>query len=65
MRKPRSITRSNKKKCLMNDPPVTIRNDAGYNDPTPYFAFRNMERDKRKDAVRYGNAQRSSAIHAS
>lgn len=27
---------------------MSIYNDAGYNDPTPYFAFKNMEREERK-----------------
>ena len=27
---------------------MSIRNDAGYYDPTPYFAFKNMAREDRK-----------------
>ena len=36
MRKPRSVTRANKKKGFPPEEPMSIRNDAGYYDPTPY-----------------------------
>lgn len=34
---------------------MSIRNDAGYYDPTPYLAFKNMER---KDTAAHSNAAR-------
>lgn len=37
MRKPRSITRANKKKGFPPEMPMSIRNDAGYYDSTPYL----------------------------
>lgn len=43
MHKSRSITRANAKKG--KEAPMSIRNDAGYYDPTPYFAFKNMARE--------------------
>lgn len=45
MPKSRDITRANKKLGKMQEGNMSIRNDAGYNDPTPYFAFKNMERE--------------------
>ncbi len=45
MRKPRSVTRANKKKGFPEQEPISIMNEAGYCDPTPYFAFKNMERE--------------------
>ena len=58
MRKPRSETRANKKKGFPPEEPMNIRNDAGYYDPTPYFAFKNMEREARKDTAAHMNAAR-------
>ena len=58
MRKPRSETRANKKKGFPLEEPMSIRNDAGYYDPTPYFAFKNMEREARKDTAAHRNAAR-------
>lgn len=45
MPKSRAITRANKKKGFPPEEPMSIYNDAGYCDPTPYFAFKNMERE--------------------
>ena len=56
MRKPRSVTRANKKKGFPPEEPMSIRNDAGYCDPTPYLAFKNMERETRKDNAAHRNA---------
>ena len=56
MRKPRSVTRENKKKGFPSEEPMSIRNDAGYYDPTPYLAFKHMEREARKDTAAHGNA---------
>ena len=56
MRKPRSVTRANKKKGFPPEEPISIRNDAGYYDPTPYLAFKNMEREARKDTAAHRNA---------
>lgn len=56
MHKPRSITRANKKKGFPPEEPMNIRNDAGYYDPTPYLAFKNMEREARKDTATHRNA---------
>ena len=58
MRKPRSVTRANKKKGFPPEEPMSIRNDAGYYDPTPYLAFKNMERETRKDTAAHKNAAR-------
>lgn len=58
MRKPRSVTRANKKKGFPPEEHMSIRNDAGYYDPTPYFAFKNMEREARKDTAAHRNAAR-------
>lgn len=58
MRKPRSVTRANKKKGFPPEEPMSIRNDAGYYDPTPYLAFKNMEREARKDTAAHSNATR-------
>lgn len=64
MRKPRSVTRTNKKKGFPPEEPMSIRNDAGYYDPTPYFAFKNMEREARKDAAAHRNAARITTKRA-
>lgn len=56
MRKPRSVTRANKKKGFPSEESVSIRNNAGYYDPTPYLAFKNMEREMRKDTAAHINA---------
>ena len=60
MRKPRSVTRANKKKGFPPEEPMSIHNDAGYYDPTPYLAFRNMEREARKDTAAHRNAARNT-----
>ena len=52
MHKPRSITRANAKKGRMekmNDR-ISVYNDAGYCDPTPYCAIRNIEKQARLNA---------------
>lgn len=56
MPKSRAITRANKRKGFPPEEPMSIRNDAGYYDPTPYLAFKNMEREARKDASAHRNA---------
>lgn len=50
MHKPRSITRANTKKGHMNEleSPLSIYNDAGYYDPTPYYAIKNIDRQNRR-----------------
>lgn len=50
MHKPRSITRANAKKG--KEAPMSIRNEAGYCDPTPYFAFKRMEEQERQQRTR-------------
>ena len=65
MRKPRSVTRANKKKGFPPEDPMGIRNDAGYYDPTPYLAFKNMEREARKDTAAHRNAARITTRCAS
>lgn len=55
MHKPRSVTRANKKKGFPPEEPMSIRNDAGYYDPTPYLAFKNMEREARKNTAAHSN----------
>ena len=64
MRKPRSETRANKKKGFPHEEPMSIRNDAGYCDPTPYFAFKNMEREARKDTAAHRNAAHNTMRRA-
>lgn len=64
MRKPRSVTRANKKKGFPPEEPMSIRNDAGYCDPTPYFAFKNMEREARKDTAAHRNSARITTRRA-
>ena len=64
MRKPRSVTRANKKKGFPPEEPMSIRNDAGYYDPTPYFAFKNMEREARKNTAAHRNAARITTKRA-
>jgi len=64
MRKPRSVTRANKKKGFPPEEPMGIRNDAGYCDPTPYFAFKNMEREVRKETAAHRNAARITTRRA-
>lgn len=65
MRKPRSVTRANKKKGFPPEEPMSIRNDAGYYDPTPYLAFKNMEREVRKETAAHRNAARITTRCAS
>ena len=64
MRKPRSVTRANKKKGFPPEEPMSIRNDAGYYDPTPYLAFKNMEREARKEIAAHRNAARNTMRRA-
>lgn len=64
MPKSRAITRANKKKGFPPEEPMSIRNDAGYCDPTPYFAFKNMEREVRKDTAAHRNAARNTMRRA-
>lgn len=64
MRKPRSETRANKKKGFPPEETISIRNDAGYYDPTPYLAFKNMEREARKNTAAYRNAARITTRRA-
>ena len=64
MRKPRSETRANKKKGFPPAEAMSIRNDAGYYDPTPYFAFKNMEREARKDTAAHRTTERTTMRRA-
>lgn len=64
MPKSRITTRANKKKGFPTEEPMSIRNDAGYCDPTPYFAFKNMEREARKDTAAHRNAARNTMRRA-
>lgn len=64
MPKSRTITRANKKKGFPPEEPMSIRNDAGYYEPTPYFAFKNMEREARKDTAAHRNAARNTMRRA-
>lgn len=64
MPKSRIITRADKKKGFPPEEPMSIRNDAGYYDPTPYFAFKNMEREARKDTAAHMNAARITTRRA-
>ena len=64
MRKPRSETRANKKKGFPPEEPMSIRNDAGYYDPTPSLAFKNMEHEARKDTAAHRNAARITTRRA-
>ena len=64
MRKPRSVTRANKKKGFPPEEPMSIRNDAGYYDPTPYLAFKNMKREVRKETAAHRNAARITTRRA-
>lgn len=43
MHKPRAITRANAKK-EKGEEKLTMRNNYGYLDPTPYLALKNIER---------------------
>lgn len=60
MPKSRAITWANKKK-FPSEEPMSIRNDAGYYDPTQYLAFKNMER---KDTAAHSNAARITTRRA-
>ena len=64
MPKSRDITRANKKKGFPPEESMSIRNDAGYYDPTPYLAFKNMEREARKDTAAHRNAARITTKRA-
>ena len=64
MPKSRTITRANKKKGFPPEETISIRNDAGYYDPTPYLAFKNMEREARKDIAAHRNAARITTRRA-
>lgn len=64
MPKSRAITRANKKKGFPPEEPMNIRNDAGYYDPTPYLAFKNMEREARKDTAAHRDAARITTSRA-
>ena len=43
MHKPRTITRANAKKGKEEEK-LTVRNNCGYLDPTPYRALKNIDR---------------------
>jgi hypothetical protein len=44
----RPKTQPNKsKRILIDDEKLNIRSPYGYNDPTPYFAFKNIEREQK------------------
>lgn len=45
MRKPRSITRANKKKGFPVELPLSPYGPGGYSDPTSYLALRNIEQE--------------------
>ena len=50
MRKPRSITRANRKKGFPVEPPLTPYGMGGYYDPTPYLAIRSIEREIKRQS---------------
>ena len=62
--KSRAITQANKKTGFPPEGPMSIRNDAGYYDPTPYLAFKNMEREARKDTAAHRDAARITTSRA-
>lgn len=52
MRKPRSITRANRKKGFPVEPPLTPYGMGGYYDPTSYLAIQNIEREIKRQTGR-------------
>lgn len=59
MRKPRSITRANKKKGFPVDLPLSPYGPGGYSDPTSYMALRNIERETKRWLAQNGDPRRT------
>lgn len=51
MHKPRAITRANTKKGK-GEEKLTVRNNCGYLDPTPYLALKNIERAEKSVQIK-------------
>ena len=51
MHKPRTITRANAKKGKEEEK-LTVRNNCGYLDPTPYLALKNTERAEKSVQIK-------------
>ena len=51
MHKPRAITRANAKKGKREEK-LTMRNNCGYLDPTPYLALKNTERAEKSVQIK-------------
>ena len=51
MHKPRTITRANAKKGKEEEK-LTVRNNRGYLDPTPYLALKNIERAEKSVQIK-------------
>ena len=51
MHKPRAITRANTKKGE-GEEKLTMRNNYGYLDPTPYLALKNIERAEKSVQIK-------------
>ena len=59
MRKPRSITRANKKKVSPVELPLSPYGPGGYSDPTSYLALRNIERETKRWLAQNGDPRRT------
>lgn len=51
MHKPRAITRANAKKGK-GEEKLTVRNNCGYLDPTPYLALKNIDRAEKSVQIK-------------
>lgn len=51
MHKPRAITRANAKK-EKGEEKLTMRNNYGYLDPTPYLALKNIEKAEKSVQIK-------------
>ena len=51
MHKPRAITRANEKK-EKGEEKLTMRNNYGYLDPTPYLALKNIEKAEKSVQIK-------------
>ena len=51
MHKPRTITRANAKK-EKGEEKLTMRNNYGYLDPTPYLALKNIEKSEKSVQIK-------------
>jgi hypothetical protein len=65
MRKPRSITRANKKKGFSIEQPLSPYGPGGYADPTSYLALRNIERETERWLARNDCARKMATRHSS